>query len=238
MHVRELLCLATIIATTVPIAFAQKGGKPKPADQSGTASFRCAGLTPCGPPGFVVQDSITGDGNAYVGVGDLISGSGAFVRSDGEFSLDLRAGRGRFVYLNFEEQVAGPSGSFSRKTFDQATLDSFHLNTNVINPATGQDASGALLAIPVGQTWPSRIKAFWTDPYGIDYVIRFNPDHYPGSTYVWITREGENTWSIEAGHAEVARLVSTPHDPKGKPGSQTVDEGLYVMPFKMTLTIP
>jgi hypothetical protein len=227
-----------MITVAYPTATAQKGGKPKTQDRSATATFRCAAFDPCGPSGFVVQDSLTGDGNAYVGVGDLISGSGAFVRSDGEFSFDLRAGGGRFVYLNFAEQVAGPSGSLSRKTFDQATLDSFHLNTNVINPATGQDASGALLGIPVGQTWPSRIKAFWTDPYGIDYVIRFNPDHYPGSTYVWITRESENAWSIEAGHTEVARLVSVPHDPKGKPGSLTADEGLYVLPFKLTVTVP
>ena len=55
---------------------------------------------------------------------------------------------------------------------------------------------------------------------------------------MWITREGENTWSIEAGHAEVARLVSTPQNPKGKPGSLTADEGLYVMPFKLTLSVP
>ena len=145
----------------------------------------------------------------YVGVGNTLSGSGAFLRSDGELALDLRSGGGRTIYLNFAEQAAPPSGSFFRKTFTHATLASFHLNTNVINPATNQDASGALLAIPIGQTWPSRIKAFWTDPYGVEYTIRFNPDHYPGSTYVWITRS-QNTWTIEAGYTEYARLVSPP----------------------------
>jgi hypothetical protein len=238
MHLTRALCVIAMITMASPVATAQKGGKPKTQDRSATAAFRCAGLEPCGPSGFVVSDSIAGDGGAYVGVGDLISGSEAFLRSDGEFSFDLRAGGGGFVYLKFAEQVAGPSGSVSRKTFDEATLDSFHLNTNVINPATGQDASGALLAIPVGQTWPSRIKAFWTDPYGIDYVIRFNPDQYPGSTSVWITRESETTWSIEAGHAEIARLVSIPHDPKGKPGSLAADEGLYVLPFRILVTVP
>ena len=238
MHLSRALWLALTIVLAASGAFAQKGGKPQPADQPATASFRCAGFDPCGSPGFVVQDSITGDGNVYVGVGNTLSGSGAFLRSDGELALDLRSGGTRLIYLNFAVQAAAPSGGFFRKTFTQATLASFHLNTNVINPATGQEASGALLAIPDGETWPSRIRAFWTDPYGVEYTIRFNPDDYPGSTYVWITRESPNTWTVEAGYADVARLVSTPPNPKGKPGSLTADEGLYVMPFKVTFTVP
>ena len=178
---------------------------------------------------------VTGDGQPYVGVGDLATGSGAHLRlADGEFVFDIRAGRGRRVYLNFAERVAGPSGSFTRKTFTQATLDSFHLNTNVIHPVTREQPANSLYAIPLGQTWPSRIKSFWTHRVPVEYTIRFNPEDYPGSTNIWITREGENTWTIEAGYNDIARLVSPP---QGRRGALT-DEGLYSMPFKVTFTVP
>ena len=235
-HPTLWLAVAVCVSAT-PTLVAQKGGKPKPADQSATASFRCAGLAsdpPCGAPDAVVADSITGDGGPYVGTGTVISGSGAFLRADGEFVLELRSGGGRTIHLSFAEQVAPPSGTFFRKTFTHATLESFHLNSNVIDPASGEDASGALLAIPVGQTWPSRIKAFWTDPYGVEYTIRFNPRDYPGSSHVWVTRDADRTWTIEARYTDVARLVSPP---QGRRGSLT-DEGLYSMPFKLTFTVP
>jgi hypothetical protein len=235
-HLTLSLAVAVCLSAR-PTLVAQKGGKPKPVDQSATASFRCAGLGSaplCGASGIVVPDSITGDGRPYVGTGTAIQGSGAFLRADGEFALEIRSGGGRTVHLSFAEQVAPPTGTFFRKTFTQATLESFHLNTNVIDPVSGADASGALLAIPVGQTWPSRIKAFWTDPYGVEYTIRFNPRDYPGSSHVSVSRDSDRTWTIEALYTDVARLVSPP---QGRRGSLT-DEGLYSMPFKLTFTVP
>jgi hypothetical protein len=241
MHVRHrgvLVLLALSLLGSVVVA-AQKGGKPKPALMHATASFRCGAVDPdwsCSAEGFDVPDSIIGDGGSYVGTGDLLSGSGALLRDDGEAHFDIRAGSGRRIHLSFAAQVAGPSGSFFRKWFTQPTLDSFHWNTNVINPGTGLEAEGGLRAIPSGYTWPSRINAFWIDTYGVTYNIRFNPDHYPGSGYVWITRHGDTTWTIEALPADPARLLSIV-DQKGKPVAPT-DEGLYTMPFKITFTVP
>jgi len=120
-HPTLWLAVAVFLSAS-PTLVAQKGGKPKPADQSATASFRCAGLAsdpPCGASGAVVPDAITGDGGQYVGTGTVISGSGAFLRADGEFVLELRSGGGRTIHLSFAEQVVPPSGTFFRKTFTQ-----------------------------------------------------------------------------------------------------------------------
>src|SRR5215208_1442746 len=193
---------------------AQKGGKPKPVDKIATATFRCNGPTaathdpagtPCGPSAmWGAPDAITGDGNLYVGAGTTVGGVGAFLRSDGELEVILRPGGGRLLFLNFESVVQSP-GSIARKTFDFADLDGIDLNTNVINPATNDVAGNGALSIPVGATWPTRVKGNWNDPYGVLYTIRFNPTDYPGSTYAWVARTSENSWTWYATDTEVAR---------------------------------
>jgi hypothetical protein len=237
------LSLAVIVCLAWnTIAFAQKGAKPKPTTQSATASFRCNGPNPpdgpdpCGGDDFVLSDSITGDGFTYVG--DLASSSGAFLRWDGEFDFDLRGGS-RTVYLNFEHQVAGPSGAFYRKNFTEATLNQFHFNTHVLDP-NGQEFDGGLTDIPPGESWPARIKSYWTDPYcDCDFTIRFNASGYPGSTNVTVTRDftNPNQWTIEASASDIAQLVSPPQSTKGRPTGLT-DEGFYHLPFKITFTLP
>ena len=151
------LCMAVVICLAWnSMTFAQKGGKPKPVDQRATAWFRCTvnvAVPPwpaCGP-GSNHSDSIDGDGlGPYIGVGDSATGSGAFLRSDGEFILKLRSGGGRRLYANFAYQAAPPSGSFYRKTFDLAALDSLQFNTNAIDPVTGLLADGGLRSMPIG----------------------------------------------------------------------------------------
>lgn len=231
---------AVTLAGPSSALMAQKGGKPK-TDILATATFRCNSLnpeSPCVPEGHFLPDAITGDGMPYTGVGTWDSGSGAFVRAvDGEFSIDLNAGLGRWVLLDFRQQVAGPSAPFFRKTFETVALDAFHLNTNLINPSTGLEAAGGLPVMPIGAAWPSRIKAGWVDTYGFLYNIRFNPRDFPGSTHVTVTRVDEKIWTIEASATDVARLVSPGQNTKGKSTGPT-DEGLYNMPFKITVTVP
>jgi hypothetical protein len=220
---------------------AQKGGKPKPTDQAATAWFRCNGpnppdgASPCGREGFVLSDAITGDGAAYIGTGDLWTGSDAFLRSDGEFVLDLRTLGRRFAFLDFHHIVALPTG-FHRKTFEQATLEQFHLNTNVLD-LNGQEVDGGLSSLLPGESRPARIKAYWTDQYGVSYTIRFNAAAYLGSTNVTATRDSANQWTIEAAEWDIAQLVSPPESSKGKPTGPT-DEGFYHMPFRITFTVP
>src|SRR5687768_5885189 len=109
----SLLLLALGIFLT-PTVGAQKGGKPKPVDKTATATFRCNGPTAqtripagtlCGPTveSLGIPDGITGDGASYVGVGDTVSGTGGFLRSDGELEVILRAPGTRQIFLNFEE---------------------------------------------------------------------------------------------------------------------------------------
>ena len=106
-------------------------------------------------------------------------------------------------------------GVGARKTFDFADLTDIAINSNVIDPSTGEVAINGALAIPVGSTWPTRIKGNWVDPYGQLYTIRFNPVDYPGSTNARVTRTGENSWKLWATEIDVARLVTAGLAPQG-----------------------
>ena len=225
-HVRWVLVLLCLSLTA--IVNAQKGGKPpKQVDRPGTAVFRCLGPTAAthNPPGtscgpWSVPDAITGDAAVY----------NATLRSDGEFDLYTPITAGRIVFLNFESVISPAVG---RKNFNFADVPSIGLNTNVILPGTETVASNGILSIPVGATWPTRIKGNWNDPYGVLYTIRFNPTDYPGSTHAQVTRHSDNSWTIFATTNEIARLVS--------PGSRQqgpLDEGSYLMPFEITFTVP
>ena len=234
-----LLCIA--LTSTVG---AQKVGKPaKPVEQAATAVFRCNGPTAqtrepagtlCGPTAeFGIPDTITGDGGPFIGVlGSDGLWTGAVLRSDGELLLRLRGPGPRFLYLNFEE-VVQPPGVGARKTFDFADLNDIAINSNVIDPSTGEVAINGALAIPVGSTWPTRIKGNWTDPYGQLYTMRFNPDDYLGSTYARVTRTSEKSWTLWATEVDIMRLVTAGSRHKGP-----VDEGWYTMPFEITFTVP
>jgi len=236
-----LLCLPLM-----PTVGAQKGGgKPsKPVDQSATALFRCNGPTAqtrepagtlCGPTAdsLDVRDAITGDGEPYVGaLGSDGLWTGAVLRFDGELLLRLRGPGPRFLFLNFEE-VVRPPGIGARKTFDFADLTDIAINSNVIDPATGDVAINGALAIPVESTWPTRIKGNWVDPYGQLYTMRFNPDDYPGSTHARVTRTSEKSWTLWASETDIMRLVTA-----GSRRQGPVDEGWYTMPFEITFTVP
>ena len=231
---RPLLFALICCVPAASVALAQKGNRPKDAHKIAVASFRCAvsDPAPCPTPAQPndVPDLITSDGSSYIGSGDIVSGSGAFLRSDGEFMLQLREGQNRFVNLDFR---AGPNNNLG---FPAAWTDVFQLNTRTINPDTLQEVEGALLAMPVPSTWFARINASWTDASGVLYNIRFNPDNYPGSTYLSVTRDAPDTWSIEAKQGHVARILSFPPS-RGKQ-LPPVDEGLYSLPFKLTFTVP
>ena len=87
----------------------------------------------------------------------------------------------------------------------------------------------------VGQSSASRLKiAFNTlSPSGesIAWAVRFNPDAFPGSDHITVTRLSTTTWEIEATSADRAVLVS------GVRRTQII-EGPFTMPFKAVLTSP
>jgi hypothetical protein len=237
---RAALCAAAaLFAVTGYSLDAQKGGKPRYVDIPGSAIFRCNTLDPsvlCPLDENAPKDRITGDGlGVYVGSGsDWQSGTGPFLRFDGEFSMTIVAGGGRRIMLDFRDWLLPPSPTFHRKDFDVLVREAFHINTNVIDPGTRDQAELGLRSIPIGATWKSRIKAGWNYA-DVLFNIRFNPDNFPGSDYVDVTRTGDKAWTIEALPWQRARLVS-PGVGKGQPAPN--DEGTYYMPFRIEFTVP
>jgi hypothetical protein len=243
MSIRPAIAVVVLLGLAAgPTVGAQKGGKPKPVDTPAVATFRCNGPTAqtrvprgtlCGPAAASgAPDAITGDGHGYAGVGgDWTSGTGAFLRTDGQLTLFLHTAAARMVFLNFE-RVLQPPGTGARKTFNFADVSDLEITTTVVDPATNGIAANGALSVPIGATWRSRVKVNWTDPYRVLYTIRFNENTYPGSTPAWLTRTSANAWTLWATDQDVARLVST------GTANRLLDEGWYVMPFEMTFTTP
>jgi hypothetical protein len=75
----------------------------------------------------------------------------------------------------------------------------------------------------------------FADPSGraLLWTVRFDPNLFPGSTFITVTRLGQGTWAIESSASDVSQLVSETTS-KGK--SVTLNEGYYTMPFKITIT--
>lgn len=210
---------------------AQKGSKGKPGPTPAVATFRCPGLE-C-PTENPVTDGIQGDG-----LGPYDAADGATIDSLGELSL-RPAANGRFLFLDFSYGSAS-CGAACRRTFDTLAIDSTTLavfHTNVIDPATGAEAADGLRSIPVGATWPSRLKiafnTFGENGEEILWAVRFNPRDYSPSDHIAIVRTGERTWEAFATDEERAMLVSSARRQKG----YTI-EGLYAMPFRVAITMP
>lgn len=212
------------------LAEAQKGGKGKPTSLPATGTFQCPGLD-C-PADVPVSDGIQADGPVPYGAAD-----GAVIDSLGEFSL--RPDNGRFLVLDFSSGSA-TCGAACRRTFATIHIDSSNLtvfHTNVIDPATGAEAADGLRSIPVGATWPSRLKiAFNTTGAGgeeIRWAVRFNPRDYAPSDHVAVVRTGVDTWEVFADDEQRAMLVSACCRQKGN-----TNEGLYAMPFRVRISTP
>jgi len=107
----------------------------------------------------------------------------------------------RWTFRMAPRGVARRAGAlFSILEIDSDPLALFH--TNVIDPVTGGEASNGLSSIPVGATWPSRLKlAFDTvasDGKVIQWAVRFNPRDYPPSDHVSVLRTSLTSWEIFA----------------------------------------
>jgi hypothetical protein len=113
---------------------------------------------------------------------------------------------------------------------------SIWFHTNVVDPATNELAANGLLSIPIGATWPSRLKIAFNLPNAsgtsVAWAVRYNPTNYPGSDLIHITRTSETTWDVEASASDRAMLVSA----MAKRDGGTINEGIYSMPVKVTVT--
>jgi hypothetical protein len=227
------LALSAAVLFAAPLLEAQKG-KPAPS-MPANALFRCPGAgcpaadATATPP--VLTDAVTGD------LFDVAYGpaDGTSIDSSGEFALFLQP-TGRRVWLDFQNGPAPCAGC--RRTFSSIEITaglSGAIHSNVIDPTTGLEASLGLRSIPLGATWPSRLKIAFntvnTSGQTVQWAVRFNPRDYPTSDHIFATRTGAREWVLFATPAERAMLVSV----CCRQRSYT-NEGLYVMPFRIVVS--
>ena len=197
------------------------GGKPPSLERAVLADLRCPG------PACTTIDRLLSDGAPYaVNVG-----------GDGNLGFALTDPSRRVVF-DFTDCVE-PCVSV-RRWFTQASVGQPHslwMHTSVLIPGTEDETPLGLHAIPVGDTWFSRIKILFRmiDPAGneIAWAIRYNP-FFPGSTNLQVTRLSETEWLLEATSSQRAWLQAAP---TGKRAGDPTFEGNYVMPFQMRITV-
>jgi hypothetical protein len=240
------LCLSAFVTSV-------RAAKPvKPAKTPDTATLHCPV-----DPGCVMlttPDRIQGD---PVGpyVGNTTTGLGAFLNESNDFLLSLSASGGQplgqRLFLDFREPVSTPPCTAANTLKGEGRtepscrrVEPFYFDTvtayespfgDLVNPvnASGVDLENGLLDVVIGTTVQAKVKINFPDPYGRDLIwtVRFNPVNYPGSSYVSVTRTTGNIWIVESTSTTPAKLVAPPG---GDTRDQT-DEGLFLMPFLMTI---
>jgi hypothetical protein len=241
MNHRLLISLGFLLAAAFGApnqALAQKG-KPS-ADVPGVAQFRCPSGIDCTPP---PADGIQ-TASALIGFGSgAETGQGAFLNgSNGE----LWIGFGESVYgldLHFTQlQGAAPCAATSSCRLLSPTVQVFatdgEFQSNALGPDDGDEpAANGLLDVSVGRTWRSRLKVSFSDPWGrgLLWVLNFNTIDYAEASNINVTRTGACTWEFEPGPDDVGGLSAWGNSAKGK--RVRTDEGLYIMPFKITFSV-
>ncbi len=67
---------------------------------------------------------------------------------------------------------------------------------------------------------------------GVQWFVRFDPGQYPETSNALVTRTTD-TWEIQAGPGDIAKLLSAPT--RGKLELVLTDRGNYFMPFKIVV---
>ena len=240
MNHRLLISLGFLLAAAFGApnqALAQKG---KPPDVPGVAQFRCPSGSDCMQPpadGIQAASALIGQGSAAE------TGQGAFLNvSNGE----LWIGFGESVYsldMYFtQRQGAAPCAATGSCRLISSTVQVFaadgEFQSNVLGPDDGDEpAATGLLAVPVGDTWRSRLKVSFSDPWGrgLLWGLNFNTIDYVDASNINVTRTGACTWVFEPGQGDVGGLSAWGNSAKGK--RVRTDEGLYIMPFKITFSV-
>jgi hypothetical protein len=202
---------------------AQRKPKP-PASYPGTAVFRCnIGDVGCG-------DGIIGDGSDYPGIGANETGSGAHLTGS---NSELWLGQAE-ITIDFQGQqptmcVAGSTCRWDWST-PAHTVDLIEVQSNVVDGPQGNEVTGGLLTIPVGENRWARFNMAITDDQGINYLLRFNSLDDPGSSAVKVTRTASCTWVFTDDGAQALL--------KSGVRRSLLKEGLFTLPFEMTFDAP
>lgn len=245
------------VLLTLHVDAQKKGGPTSVTYEPAGAVFACSGSS--GAPDFLCGHGIQGDGGDYRG--DTTSLEGMFLRTWSsplyrDFWLVL-ANSTRRLYLDFGQPANVPpcaATNSCKRDFSFAEVASTQPGGAVIRPvnttaphipASG-DLPGGLLALVQGDTAFAGIKLNFPDPRAVPkrhqvvWTVRFNPGSFAGSCYVAVscpvaTMAGAacERWIVQPDPAcSQATLVQSPD---GSVRGQ-VDEGLYYMPFTLTVT--
>lgn len=221
MRTRHVFAILVVLVA-LPLAGAKR---PVTTNVPAAVEFRCPSGADC------LLDRIAGDFLGAYG-GDA---SRYFFNGNGDLQMYVTSPRS--IYLDFAE-ADGPApclASGCRKDFTAITTTSPSPGI-AINPTDENDVelANGFESIPVGGSAYARVKINFPDPSGRAYLwtVRFNSGMYAGSTNPVVTRVATNVWVVEATAADRARLVATTTSRK----AITTDEGLYVMPFRVTIT--
>jgi hypothetical protein len=239
-----LVCAVVISVLGAPLQAQKKaGGGGANTLYPVTATFRCPLTLECLTLDGIEGDMLgayrgtTPDGAATTPEG-TVTNNGAYFTEANLLVFALKAGLGRFISFDFSRPL-GVAPCSARRTcrmdFTNATTDhSVPGSRTYPVGANGVDLPNGFIAIPIGGAARARFFVNFLDPKGREllWTVRFDPALYPGSTFLTVTRPAENVWTVEAGGADVAQLVSAT-TANGK--TVTVNEGYYVMPFRITI---
>jgi hypothetical protein len=187
----------------------------------GLTAMRSADKPPKEIPVTATFRDYPGDRIASDGLGPYIEGVDdvyAIIDVRGDFDMDTGGTPKvveRLLYLDF----TSPASQYVNPPFLYGN-DSAFMSTGV----------GDLPLMVVGSSVLSNLAVNF-GAAGRCWFIRFNPEKYPGSTKVLITRLSEDTWEIEARLTDIAQLLS--YSGKGK--LVLTNEGYFNMPFKVTV---
>ena len=203
--VRGVAALFTILgtlATVGPLLFA--GSAKNQSQTSMVATFRDDPTIP---------DRIQSDGaGSYEDGLQIVK---AIIDRQGDFDLDTNAGGGpgaRTVFLDFS--AAASIGA--NPPFTSGYVDGY-LSTG----------GGGLPQMAVGSFRRMRLHVSLPG-----YFLDFNPNAFPDTSNVLVTRTAPDAWSIEATSSDIAKLTRIT-TVRGK--TVLTDEGNFFMPFKLTV---
>lgn len=199
---RACLLLFVTLLTLAGLDLSARGSK-NPSQTSMVATFRSD---------VTIPDRIGSDGaGSYT---DGLQNVKAIIDGVGDFDLDTSAsGAGtRTVFLDFSM----PASTGANPPFTTGYMD-VYLSTG----------GGGLPQIAVGFSKSMNIRVNLPG-----YFLDFNPNTYPDTANVLVTRTASDTWTIEAASTGIAKLqlVTTV---RGK--TVLTDEGNFFMPFKLTV---
>ena len=172
-----------------------------------------------------IPDRIKSDGlGTYV---DGQNGVRAVIDARGDFDLDTSTAGpgGRTLFVDLSSCVSTSCNA----PFATQDVDAF-MSTGVGGLPNMAQGSSTASSLAVNFVTPSTPNTQW--------FLRFNPNAYPGTSTVTVTRGSASTWTIEAvtgstSCGAMAKLLSAPTTGK----LILTDRGNFCVPFEVTVSL-